>query len=210
METPEHRHPAWLIVAYPLLKLLFGGLLLLLGPLRMIGGYRAPRKGGLLILSNHLSDIDPVVVQIASPRLLHFMAKDELFQIRLLGAFLKAVAFPVRRGQPDRSAIRIAVKLLRAGEAVCVFPEGELSASGQLLPLLPGVGLIAKMAEAEIICVGLRNTQLIVPYGSLLPRPAFRRVYAVWGQPRRFPKGADIEEILAWARAELLSLTEAD
>ena len=200
--------PLFRRVFFPLCRLLAGILLFFLGPASVRGKYRVPRNGGLLILSNHLADLDPALVQVACPRPIHFMAKSELFEMRVLGPFVRWYkAFPVRRGEPDREALKTAIAYLKAGEAVCVFPEGELSETGELLPLKAGVGLIARMAGVPAICVGIKNTNRALPYGSLIPRPAVRFLEALWGQPRVFNKQVDIETFLAWAEAELKSLT---
>ncbi len=203
LQSPLFRRfglPFWKFVAWILL--------FLCGPLRATGKYRVPRKGGLLILSNHLADVDPIVVQVACPRPVYFMAKSELFEMRFLGKMIRWFrAFPVKRGEPDRKALRKAVDYLRAGEAVCVFPEGELSESGELMELKAGVALIARMAGVPVICMGIRNTNRMLPYGSLIPRPAFRTLHAQWGEPRAFGKEIEAEHFLAWAEGQLRELT---
>jgi 1-acyl-sn-glycerol-3-phosphate acyltransferase len=179
-------------------------LFLILGPIRSIRRDRVPRSGGLLILANHLADVDPVVVQLASPRPMHFMAKSELFEMPVLGNLIRAYgAFPVKRGEPDRTSIKRAVNLLRMGEVVCVFPEGQLSESGELQELKPGIALLARMAECEVVCCRLDNTNRIMPYGSLIPRPSFHWTVARWGESRRFDRHAETDEIIAWAEKEL-------
>lgn len=182
-----------------------------LGPVRVVGRYRVPKTGGLLILSNHLADVDPVVLWYASRRPIHFMAKSELFEMRILGRLIRVFkAFPVKRGEPDRQAIKHAIRLLKAGECVAVFPEGQLSEDGRLQPVLPGVGLIAKMAGVPILCCGLRGTQRMMPYGTTVPRPAFGGVTVNWGEIREFSKDAEIEEITAWTESQLRMLTDQE
>lgn len=181
---------------------------LILGPLRVKGKGNVPREGGLLILSNHLSDADPVVVQFACSRPLHYMAKSELFEIPILKNLIRMCgAFPVKRGEPDRASIRHAIQLLRMGEVVCVFPEGQLSQSGELQELKPGIALLARLAECQVICVGLQNTNRIIPYGKVTPRPSWRITWTNWGSPRSFGKDAEVEEIVEWAEVELRRLT---
>jgi 1-acyl-sn-glycerol-3-phosphate acyltransferase len=136
------------------------------------------------------------------------MAKSELFGMGFLG---KAIgwfkAFPVKRGEPDRSAIRRAVGYLKAGQAVCVFPEGELSETGDLQPLKAGVALIARMADVPVICVGVRGTNRVLPYGRLVPKPAWGGVSLTWGEPRKFAHGASAEEFLSWVEGQLKELS---
>jgi 1-acyl-sn-glycerol-3-phosphate acyltransferase len=195
--------PSWSLehIALPLARVFFGTLMLLLGPLRVRGKDRVPRKGPLLILANHISDVDPIATYLACPRFIHFMAKSELFSMPLVGAVLRiSRTFPVRRGEPDRESIRHAVELLKSGQVVCIYPEGQLSKNGELLPLQPGVALIARLAKAPVICVRLEGTQRIMPYGMTIPRPAFGGVSATWSEVRQFK---DYVDLIPWAESFL-------
>ena len=203
------KHNASVRIAYPVLRFLVWLLMLLLGPVRTKGRKNVPRTGGLLILSNHIADLDPVAVQIACKRPIHYMAKSELFKIPVLKHLIRWFhAFPVKRGAPDRAAIQHAIDLLRSGEAVCIFPEGQLSEDGRLQPLLAGSALIVRKADVPVLCCGLRNTNRVMPYGKVLPRPAFCFTRVDWGGARKFEDGTTDEEILAWATQELLRLTQ--
>ncbi|MDQ2986739.1 MAG: 1-acyl-sn-glycerol-3-phosphate acyltransferase [Armatimonadota bacterium] len=183
--------------------------LFLLGPVRVRGKCNVSRSGGVLIVANHLSDCDPAVLGYALPRGAHYMAKRELFSIPILSIIIRVLnAFPVDRGSPDRAAIRKTVDLLKAGEAVVVFPEGQLSETGTLQPLLPGVAMIVVRSGAPVVCVGLTGTARIIPFGSVWPRPAFGGVGLNFGQPKRFEPDATHEQILHWMSRELLSLSQ--
>lgn len=183
LPEPKAHGPWFRALGLPLSRLLAAVILFVFGPLRTRGSYRVPKSGGLLILANHRSDVDPIVVQLACPRPVHFMAKSELFEMPILGPLIRWYrAFPVRRGEPDRAALKHAIQLLKMGEVVCVFPEGELSESGEMLPLKPGVSLLARASGVPTLCLGLVGTAKILPYGSLVPRPAFGGVEAVWGE----------------------------
>ena len=183
----------------------------ILGPVRAIGKYRVPREGGVLILANHLADVDPIVTQIASPRRIFFMAKHELFDMKVLGPFMRWYgAFPIRRGEPDRQALKHAIALLKEGHAVCLYPEGELSESGDLLRILPGAALIIRQSGVPVICLGIKHTNLIMPYGKFIPRPCFRTVPARWGEPHTFDRKASTEEIVGWIEGQLRELTDQE
>ena len=194
--------------ALPFLRLFTATVFLVLGPPIVRGSRRVPGKGGVLVLANHIADIDPILVQLACRRTIHFMANSELFEIKLMGPLIRWFrAFPVKRGEPDRPALRHAIELLRLGEVVCVFPEGELSESGELQALLPGAALIVRQAGVPVICCGLQRTNRILPYGSLRPRISLCFTKAAWGKTKSFDEAAGSAEILAWAETELRNLT---
>lgn len=192
---------------YPLGKLLLSIFLGVLGPLRVYGRKNVPRRGGLLVLANHISDADPPTMFLAVPRPVWFMAKSELFEIKIIKYVIRWYrSFPIERGTPDRGAIRKTVGLLQSGECVVMFPEGECSEDGLPLPLLPGAALIVRTSGAPVVCAGIRGTSKILPYGKVFPRPAFGGVSVTFGKPRHFEKGATQEEILDWIEQELARL----
>ncbi len=196
-------------LAFPFIKGTCWVVFKILGRLWSEGAERVPKTGGVLVFPNHTSDCDPPVVHAVAPRPMHFMAKSELFEMRLTAwAMWLSEAFPVRRGEPDRAALRHAAELAKIGEAVCIFPEGQLSQTGELQEIKAGVALIVRMAGVPCVCLGLKNTREVVPYGTLKPRFSKHRVEARWGEPRTFDKGASAEEITAWIDSELRRLTQ--
>lgn len=206
MKSSEFQHPSLTRLVLPIGRVAAFFIFLVLGPVRTVGRYRVPKAGGLIVLSNHLADIDPVVVQMACPREVYFMAKSEIFEIPLLGRIIRLFrAFPVRRGEPDREAIKRAVSFAQSGKVVCIFPEGQLSEDGGLQELKPGVALIVRMARCPVICITLRNTNRIMPYGSLVPRPSFRTTLVTWSEPKEFDAHDDTQTILQWAEAQFRS-----
>ena len=204
--APFARWRRWL--AFPFIRCVCWVTFKILGRLRSRGGENCPRTGGVLVFPNHRSDYDPPVVHAVATRPMHFMAKSELFEMRLTAwAMWLSEAFPIRRGEPDRAALRHAAELAKLGEAVCIFPEGQLSTTGEVQPVKPGVALIVRMAGVPCICLGLRHTEQVVPYGTLRPRFSKDRLEAAWGEPRTFDKGASTEEITGWIESELKRLS---
>lgn len=159
---------------YALGKALFW-VLFALGCRWEVGGREhVPPDGPLLVIANHLSWLDPPLVGTVLPRKVHFMAKHELFRKPLAAWVLRRLgAFPVRRGQPDRWALRHALDLLDRGAVVGLFPEGTRS-RGRLGPFEPGAALLAIKSGAPVLPVAIAG-----PY-----RPG-RRVRVRIGVPFR-------------------------
>jgi 1-acyl-sn-glycerol-3-phosphate acyltransferase len=148
------------------------------------GRENVPARGGVLFAPNHLSDCDPLLVGLSLRRPAWFMAKHELFDIRVLGSLMRfAQAFPVERDSADRAALRRGEALLKHRQALVVFPEGRLSQSGELQPLMPGITLLAMRANVPIIPVGIVGSPNLLPYGQLVPRPTSAPVRVHFCEP---------------------------
>lgn len=142
----------------------------------VIGREDFPREGGVLLCSNHIDNLDPPVVGINAPRDVHFMAKEELFSVPVLGKLLPGLnAFPVKRGMSDREALRKGMKLLKEGKVVGLFPEGTRSKTGELQEGLAGAGFFA-----------LRTNAQVVPCAIIGPYKPFKKLKIVYGKPIDF------------------------
>jgi 1-acyl-sn-glycerol-3-phosphate acyltransferase len=141
------------------------------------GGELMPRAGGLLLIANHTSYADPPIVGTASPRPVHFMAKAELFHYPVLGWLIRRThAFPVRRQAGDREALRQAVRLLRAGKVLLIFPEGTRSSDGRLKAFEHGAAFIALSSRAQVVPIAICGADHLLPRHRPIPRPAKLRV----------------------------------
>ena len=139
----------------------------------IIGKENIPKKGPVIICSNHISNFDPPVVGITSPRDIYFMAKGELFEKPFLGKLLLGIrAFPVKRGLADRNALRKGLEILKKGNALGLFPEGTRSKTGELGKPLAGVGFFALRSEAAII-----------PCAIIGPYRIFKKTKVIYGKP---------------------------
>ena len=163
-------------------------------------GY-VPESGPVILAPNHVSYLDPVVVGVAVPRRVHFMAKKELFRNPLIGWFLRALqAYPVTRERVDPSTLKRTLSLLAAGQAVLMFPEGTRGDGRVLRPAKPGIGVVAARSGAVVIPVFHWGAERILPRGSRQVRRA--RVTVRFGPPLAFPADGrpDREGVEAFCR----------
>jgi len=151
--------------------------------LRIEGRRNVPRRGGLIVVANHLSLADPPVLWYAFPRHLCFMGRADIPSIPIIGPIARlAKTVPIKQRAPDRLGLKLAIETIQSGEALAIFPEGELSESGDLQPFLPGILLILRQTRAPVLPVGLIGTDKILPYGKLVPKPAFGVVTVRFGE----------------------------
>jgi 1-acyl-sn-glycerol-3-phosphate acyltransferase len=157
---------------YRLSALLARLVLAALARARLEGREHVPAHGPLLLVSNHTSLVDPVLLTALFPRPLTFMGKAELFRPRPAGMAFRAVgAIPVRRGQPDRRALEQALATLAGGGVVAVFAEGTRSRDGVLGRAEPGVGLLAARSGAPVLPVAAIGTERLHRAAGWLGRP---------------------------------------
>ncbi len=124
--------------------------------IKVHGVEKVPRTGPLLILVNHLTLLDPPMAAVLMPRSVYFMAKVELFEYPVLGWLIRHLhAFPVRRGYPDRYAIRTSLRLLEEQKALMIFPEGHRSATGLLQEARAGAAYLAQKTGCPCIPIGI-------------------------------------------------------
>ncbi len=169
-------------VAYRFTTTLFFILLKIFFRLKIIDVEKVPKKGGVIVVSNHVSHLDPLVIGVAiRKRQSTFMAKSGLFKIPLIGAFVRTFSFPVDRDNPQPSTIKEAVKRLKNGEIIVMFPEGGRSRDGSLLDAKRGTGMIAAMSKAVIVPAFIEGTDKALPAGARRIRLSRIKVY--FGEP---------------------------
>jgi 1-acyl-sn-glycerol-3-phosphate acyltransferase len=173
--------------------------------LRVEGAERAPHEG-VLVVSNHLHNADPILTTIAYPYPIHYMAKKEVFRIPVLKLILRwAGAFPVDRGKSDRNAIRRADAALGRGIAVGMYPEGTRSVTRALASAHAGVGLLALRNEAPVLPVVVTGTERLPFNGTKgraqasakIPDPGHKGVRILFGEPFRIPREIDGRRVSA-------------
>ena len=163
-------------------------------PRTIYGHEHIPVYGGFVLASNHVSNLDPVVLGISAKRRINFMAKIELFQKQPLGFFLRKLgSFPVKRGEADFGALKEAVKRLRKGLPVLMFVEGARRIGDVPSKAQPGVGFLAVKANVPVIPVYVDGTQHVMP-----PRSKFfirHPVTVRFGPPVKFNPGDSYQTV---------------
>lgn len=135
--------------------------------------------GGFLLLPNHLTWVDAIVLQLGCPRTIRFVIFEEIYNQRWLNWIFRAVgALPIS-SKRAKDAVKAASEAIQRGEVVCIFPEGELSRTGMLLRLKRGYELIARGANAPVVPVWLDRL-----WGSIF---SFEGGKYFFKFPQRFP-----------------------
>jgi 1-acyl-sn-glycerol-3-phosphate acyltransferase len=157
-------------------------------PSTTVEGLRhVPAEGPCLIVANHQSILDPILIQSFCPRPLHTMTKSTQFGVPVFGWLVREhlLGFPVRRYQIDPQAVRVALRRLAQGRAVGVYVEGERSWDGQLQsPRLGTLRLLLKAGVPVIPCAisgsydvwprwggGIRRAPVRIAFGAPVPLP---------------------------------------
>ena len=131
------------------------------------GWRNIPLSGPIILACNHISFFDPPLIANAQPRVVHYLAKEELFYHPLFRTLIVAYgAFPVRRGTGDLWAMRYALTLLKRNKCVLVFPEGTRGVPGRLRPGQIGAGMIARKSKAPVVPCLLEGATKIFPRGA--------------------------------------------
>jgi 1-acyl-sn-glycerol-3-phosphate acyltransferase len=166
---------------YRSVQLAMASLFAAFGGLRATGRRHVPASGGALLVANHLSYLDVIVLGILLPRPLNYVARSTLF-FPPLGALIRSIgAFPIQREGMGASGLKETLRRLRDGGVVVLFPEGTRSPDGELGALKPGIAALASRARVPIIPAAVAGTFEAWPRDRLVPRPHAIRVH--YGPP---------------------------
>lgn len=186
-KSPSERisfiHKLWLTLNLLAAGVFFKGL----SRTSIYGRENVPAGGKVLIVSNHVSHLDPILIPYVlmskiSPEIIWAPAKAELFEVPILGRALASYGvFPVKRGGQDLSAMR-KIRSLMQKHKVMLFPEGMRSLDGKLLPGNRMVGKLIYQAQPTVIPTAVIGTGRAFPKGKRVPR-LFSRIKVVFGPP---------------------------
>jgi CMP/dCMP kinase len=198
VKAPPAAHPSNSRLLYWLMNGVLAVALRLVFRLQVRGREKIPRSGPVILAPNHRSLIDiPLAGAVSTRRQIRFMAKDELFATKLSAWLMwRLGAFPIRRGKPDRASLNTALRLLREGGLVGVFPEGTRTPSARFDELEEGLAYLALKSGATIVPVAISGTEAAFPPGKRFIR--FVKMRALVGEP--FTLGGPIEGVLPRSR----------
>lgn len=175
-------------------------ILTVVGRWKVPGRENIPMEGGLIVVSNHLSNADPPILGAGiARRRIRFMAKIELYKYPL-GVIPRLYgAFPVRRFEADMGALMNAERLLKRGEVIGMFPEGTRSRTGKIGTPHPGTAVIALRSGATVLPCAIAGTEVLRNPLNLLRKP---RISVTIGEPMQ------VEQVKRPSEAQVTELTE--
>lgn len=153
------------------------------GRFRVVGADNLPASGPAIVVANHPSDVDPILLGVAMPRTLHFMADVVQFRRGFVGrVIVRLGAFPVHKGVADRTALERALSLLAEGKVVVLFAEGDLYRRAEPSRFHTGAAFLAAHSGAPMVPVAIAGAERIYA-GGRLHQPWVRLTV---GRPVRF------------------------
>ena len=148
---------------YVIVQYIIRGIFHILYRTEVYGLQKVPNKGRILLCSNHISYLDPVLIGAYIPRYTYFMAKKELFKVSFLANLVTFFnAFPVRRDTTDRYAFNTSLKILKNDNLLGLFPEGSRSVDGIIREGKKGLGLISLISGSDILPVAITGSNKII------------------------------------------------
>jgi len=172
----------WYLLGYSLSK----GIAKTFFNYRVIGAENIIEEGPCVIAANHASFFDPPLAGVACQRAIHYLARKSLLDWPVIGGILPELnVIPVDQKNADRSALMAAIRVVRAGGAILVFPEGTRSADGRLQAAQPGVGMIVAKTGAPVVPMRIFGSFDAFPRNRKFPRCV--TISVVVGKPLQFP-----------------------
>jgi 1-acyl-sn-glycerol-3-phosphate acyltransferase len=168
---------------------------------RYTGLENVPREGGVLMVSNHQSHLDPPLIGVGCPRQMSFVARKTLFRFPPFGWLIGSLnAFPIDRDGFPLQGVRETLRRLKRGELVLIFPEGTRTRTGKMGHFKPGFSAVARRGRAALLPVAIEGS------------------YAAWPRRQKFPSTGTIhvhfgepilpEEFIKYKEEELVAKLE--
>jgi 1-acyl-sn-glycerol-3-phosphate acyltransferase len=175
---------------------------------RRRGAHNVPRSGAAIVVANHASFLDPAILGDACPRKVHFLIMRAMYDLRRFRWFYVGMeSIPVSADPQDALSLRRALRALRQGQVVGVFPEGHRRPDGSLGEGRLGAALLAARSGAPVIPVGIRGAYEAMPAKGIFPWP--KRIETVFGPPLRWEGGKPGRAALAAFSERLMSAVGA-
>lgn len=175
-------------------------------PVTVLGRENIPSCGSYILASNHLSNLDPMILGIASGRRLSYVAKKSLFKSKLAKFFLPRFgAFPINRSATDIGALKEALKRLKFKYGLVIFPEGTRKARQTEKTIQPGIGFIASKSGVPVVPAFIRGTGDVMPPGSKTIKRG--RVSVCFGVPQVYSGQKDYPQIARLIMADIEGLS---
>ncbi|MBI1902208.1 MAG: 1-acyl-sn-glycerol-3-phosphate acyltransferase [Planctomycetia bacterium] len=171
---------------------------------RCDGRRHIPRRGGAILVSNHQSYLDPVLVGIGACRYPTMLARRELFGFAPLRWLIRSLnGIPIDRDGADVAAVKETLRRLKRGQVVVLFPEGTRTRDGRVTPLRSGFAMLARRAGVPIVPVAIDGAWQAWPRTRVLPRPETMQVeYGLPILPEEY-EGLNDEQLLAETQRRL-------
>ena len=168
---------------------------------RVAGRQHLPATGGALVLANHQSQLDPVLVGLASDRRLNYLARQTLFRFAPFRWLIQSFdAIPIDREGIGLGGLKETLKRLKRGELVLIFPEGTRTCDGEVAPLKPGFIALARRGGAPLVPVGIDGAFQAWPRSQALPCQAV--IHLVFGPPLAQAEMARLDDNALLAEVE--------
>jgi len=144
-----------------------------------------PAEGPLILLANHQSNLDPMIVGAVSPQPINYLAKQSLFKLPPMGWFFDwNDCIPIQRDSNAIGGIKETLKRLKRKELVLIFPEGSRSPDGTLQPVKAGFSTLARRTKSALLPLAIDGAWQVYPRQAKLPR--FGNIQVVYGDPIPF------------------------
>ena len=195
---------------YRFINFLSQSIVLVFCRFRVFGQRNIPDSGGFIIASNHQCYMDPMFLSAGMRQPINFMARQELFTMNwFFGWFISSInAFPLARRTFDSSGMREALTRLAQGKAILVFPEGTRTFDGKLMPLRPGLYMLAAKAKVPVVPTLIHGGYEVWPRQRKIPVP-FKSVSVHYGVPLNIADFPTQDEFMKRLYNELLALQQS-